>query len=64
MLIAPLQFVADHLEILYDLDIAAREQAEAQGLRYHRMAMPNASADFIGALADVVAREVAQPVAH
>jgi len=64
VLIAPLQFVADHLEILYDLDIAAREQAEAQGLRYHRMAMPNASADFIGALADVVAREVAQPVAH
>lgn len=64
VVIAPLQFVADHLEVLYDLDIAAREQAEAQGLRYHRMAMPNTSADFITALADVVAREVAQPVAH
>ena len=62
LLIAPLQFVADHLEILYDLDIAAREQAEAQGLRYHRMAMPNTSATFIGALADVVARELAETV--
>ena len=61
VLIAPLQFVADHLEILYDLDIAAREQADAQGLRYHRMAMPNTSPDFITALAEVVRREATRP---
>jgi protoporphyrin/coproporphyrin ferrochelatase len=64
VVIAPLQFVADHLEILYDLDVAAREQAEAHGLRYHRMAMPNTSPEFIGALADVVARHVAPAVAR
>jgi len=32
VLIAPIQFLADHLEILYDIDIAAREQAEKHGL--------------------------------
>jgi ferrochelatase len=58
VVIAPLQFCADHLEILYDLDIAAREQAEANGLRYHRIAMPNTSPPFIAALAAVVRREV------
>ena len=58
-LIAPLQFCADHLEVLYDLDVAAREQAEAAGIAYQRMEMPNTSPAFIRALADVVARESA-----
>jgi len=57
VLIAPLQFCADHLEVLYDLDVAARDQAEAAGIAYHRMDMPNTSPGFIHALADVVARE-------
>jgi ferrochelatase len=61
-LIAPLQFCADHLEVLYDLDVAARGQAEAAGVAYHRMEMPNTSPSFIRALADVVARETV-PVA-
>ncbi len=57
VLIAPLQFCADHLEVLYDLDVAARGQADAAGIAYHRMEMPNTSPAFIRALADVVARE-------
>jgi protoporphyrin/coproporphyrin ferrochelatase len=57
VLIAPLQFCADHLEVLYDLDVAAREQAEEAGIAYHRMEMPNTSPAFIHALAAVVARE-------
>ncbi len=57
VLIAPLQFCADHLEVLYDLDVAARGQADAAGIAYHRMEMPNTSPPFIRALADVVARE-------
>ena len=56
-LIAPLQFCADHLEVLYDLDVAAREQADEAGIAYHRMEMPNTSPAFIRALAEVVARE-------
>jgi len=53
VLVAPIQFLADHLEILYDLDIGARQQAEAAGLRFARIESLNASSRFIDALAAV-----------
>jgi ferrochelatase len=57
VLVVPVQFLADHLEILYDIDVAAREEAEDAGLRFHRIDLPNTSPVFIGALAEVVERE-------
>src|SRR4029077_7920967 len=54
VLVAPVQFLADHLEVLYDLDIAAAAQARDAGLRYHRTPMPNTRPDFIEALATIV----------
>jgi protoporphyrin/coproporphyrin ferrochelatase len=57
VLIVPLQFLADHLEILYDIDIAAREEAEEAGITMHRIALPNTQPAFIKALAAVVERE-------
>jgi ferrochelatase len=59
VLVVPVQFVADHLEILYDIDVAAAEQARNSGLRFHRIPMPNTDPTFIEALAEVVQREVA-----
>ena len=56
VLIVPIQFLADHLEVLYDLDVAARDEATAAGLRYHRIEMPNTQPAFIAALAAVVHR--------
>ena len=56
VLVVPVQFLADHLEVLYDLDVAARDEAVASGLRYHRIRMPNTQATFIRALAAVVRR--------
>ena len=53
ILVAPVQFLADHLEVLYDLDVAAAEQARSVGLRYRRIAMPNETPSFIRALAEV-----------
>jgi ferrochelatase len=53
VLVAPVQFLADHLEVLYDLDIAAAAQARDAGLHYHRVPMPNTRPDFIGALATI-----------
>jgi protoporphyrin/coproporphyrin ferrochelatase len=53
VVVAPVQFLADHLEILYDVDVGAREQAEAAGLRFQRIASLNTDATFVGALADV-----------
>jgi ferrochelatase len=54
VLVVPVQFLADHLEVLYDLDIAAAEQARTAGLRYSRITMPNTHPRFIRALASVV----------
>jgi ferrochelatase len=57
VVVAPVQFLADHLEILYDVDIGAREQAETHGLRFVRIASLNTDPGFIEALAAVVERE-------
>ena len=54
VLIAPVQFLADHLEILYDIEIGAREQAEAVGIQFARTESLNTSPLFIKALAAVV----------
>jgi ferrochelatase len=47
-------FVADHLEILYDLDIEARRLAEGAGIGFVRTRMPNADPEYLDVLADVV----------
>ena len=54
VLIAPVQFLADHLEILYDIEIGAREQAETHGIQFARTESLNTSPLFIKALAAVV----------
>jgi ferrochelatase len=54
VLVAPIQFLADHLEILYDVDIGAREQAERCGLTFRRIDSLNADrglAEALGAAA-------------
>jgi protoporphyrin/coproporphyrin ferrochelatase len=56
VLVAPVQFLADHLEILYDVDIGAREQAEACGLAFRRIESLNADPQLAAALAAVVER--------
>lgn len=54
VLIAPVQFLADHLEILYDIEIGARQQAEEHGIQFARIESLNTSPLFIKALAEVV----------
>ncbi len=54
VLIAPVGFVSDHVEILYDIDVEFRQQAEALGMRLERTTSLNDNPLFIGALADVV----------
>ena len=53
VLVAPIQFLADHLEILYDVDIGAREQAEAFGMRFARIESLNMSPTFIRGLSRI-----------
>jgi ferrochelatase len=56
---APIGFLADHVEILYDLDVEARAMALERGLSYARVPSLNADGDFI----EVLAR-VAMPLLH
>jgi ferrochelatase len=56
VVIVPIQFLADHLETLYDLDVAAREETETGGVHYYRLAAPNTDPLFIAALSDIVSR--------
>lgn len=56
VLIVPVQFLADHLEILYDLDIAAKEQCEEYGIAYNRINLPNIDPLFISALESITLR--------
>ena len=54
VLLVPIGFVCDHLEVLYDIDIEAKEKARSLGMRLERTALPNASPAFIRVLTDVV----------
>jgi ferrochelatase len=54
VVLAPIGFVCDHVEILYDLDVEARQVADQLGLRLHRAAAANDHPLFIAMLADLV----------
>jgi uroporphyrinogen decarboxylase len=54
VLVCPVGFVSDHLEILYDLDIECREHARTLEIGFARTELPNADPLFLGALADII----------
>ena len=58
VLVAPIGFVADHLEILWDIDVEARERAAALGIELDRIESMNDDPAFISALADIVRKEL------
>ena len=58
VLVAPIGFVADHLEILWDIDVEARERAAALGIELDRTESMNDDPAFISALADLVRKEL------
>lgn len=58
VLAAPVQFLADHLEVLYDVDIGAREQAERMGLAFSRIASLDDDAGLIEALGSVAEGQI------
>lgn len=59
VIVSAVGFVSDHLEILYDLDIEARQTAQQLGLVFERTAMPNNDPSFLAALASVVHHHIA-----
>jgi ferrochelatase len=54
VLICPIGFVSDHLEIRWDIDTEAKDKARELGLQLDRIEMPNDDPRFVDALAEIV----------
>jgi protoporphyrin/coproporphyrin ferrochelatase len=63
VLVCPIGFVSDHLEILWDLDVDARERADELGLRLDRIESLNDDPAFIRALAELARQALRVPSA-
>jgi ferrochelatase len=61
VLVCPVGFVADHLEIRWDLDREAAGKARELGMGFARIEMPNADPAFVATLAGLVRRALAVP---
>jgi len=60
VVVCPAGFVADHLEILYDLDVEAVERARELGIAFARTASPNTDPRLLDALAGIVLDRLAR----
>jgi protoporphyrin/coproporphyrin ferrochelatase len=56
VLISPIGFLCDHVEVLFDLDIEAKQKCDALGIELHRVATLGTHPAFIRTLADAVER--------
>jgi protoporphyrin/coproporphyrin ferrochelatase len=63
VLACPVGFVSDHLEILWDLDVEARERAAGLGLEFDRIRSLNDDPAFVRGLAELVRETVSVPLA-
>ena len=61
VLVCPIGFVSDHLEIRWDIDTEAQDRARELGLRLERIEMPNDDPRFVAVLAGIVRRALAVP---
>lgn len=55
VLSAPFGFVAEHLEVLWDIDTEAQQKADELGMTLRRIRMPNADPEFVEVIRAVVA---------
>jgi len=57
-IVAPIGFVCDHVEVLYDLDIEARKIADDLALKMVRASCPNDHPTFIRMIAEVISAKI------
>ncbi|MNJ61276.1 Ferrochelatase 1 [compost metagenome] len=60
MLVAPIGFVSDHLEVLYDLDIEAKTVAKELDIRLERIDSLNTDPLYMETLSDVILNSMAK----
>ena len=61
VLVCPVGFVSDHLEIRWDIDVEAQEKAAELGMQLERIEMPNSDPAFVRTLAEIVRRALPVP---
>ena len=58
VVIVPVGFVSDHVEVVWDLDHEARETCDELGIRMRRVATPGTHPAFVAAIADLMANRI------
>jgi ferrochelatase len=61
VVVIPVGFVSDHMEVRHDLDIEAATTADALGLAFARAATPGTSPRFASMITELVQERLAQP---
>mgnify|MGYP001627413275 CR=1 FL=1 len=59
VVVVPIGFVSDHMEVVYDLDTEAKATAEQFGLWFQRVATPGTHPDFVAMVGDLLAERAA-----
>ena len=59
--VVPIGFVADHMEVIYDLDTEARQRADALGLRFNRVPTVGTHPAFVEMIAELVLGPLSTP---
>ena len=59
VVVVPIGFVSDHVEVIWDLDTEAAETAASQGLDFIRVATPGTDPRFVATLADLILERLA-----
>ena len=61
MVVVPVGFVSDHMEVRHDLDVEAAETADSLGLAFARAATPGSDPRFVSMITDLVRERLALP---
>ncbi|MFJ6418302.1 ferrochelatase [Paeniglutamicibacter sp. NPDC091659] len=59
VVVVPIGFVSDHMEVLWDLDTEAKDTCAELGLAFHRVPTPGTHATFVSGMIDLVSERVA-----
>jgi len=59
VVVVPIGFISDHMEVIYDLDTEAKATAEELGLRYQRVDTPGAHPDFVAMVRELLLERAA-----
>ena len=54
VIVIPIGFISDHMEVIWDLDTEAKEIADECGLVFHRVSTPGVASQFIEGISDLV----------